>query len=63
MFAGSGSTIMACEQTKRIGFSMELDPHYVDAICRRFQGATGKKAMHAKEKKDFEAIAEARGKA
>lgn len=63
MFAGSGSTIMAAEQTKRLGYGIELDPHYVDAIVRRWQDATGKKATHAKEKKTFEAIAEARGKA
>ena len=63
MFAGSGSTIMGAEQTKRIGYAIELDPHYVDAIVRRWQDATGKKATHAKEKKTFEAIADARGKA
>lgn len=63
MFAGSGSTIMGAEQTKRIGYAIELDPHYVDAIVRRWQDATGKKATHAKEKKTFQAIADARGKA
>lgn len=63
MFAGSGSTIMAAEQTKRIGYGIELDPQYIDAIVRRWQDATGKKATHAKEKSTFEAITEARGKA
>ena len=63
MFAGSGSTLMAAEQTKRLGYGIELDPHYVDAIVNRWQTMTGKKATHAKEKKTFEAIAEARGKA
>lgn len=63
MFAGSGSTLMAAEQTKRLGYGIELDPHYVDAIVGRWQTMTGKKATHAKEKKTFEAIAEARGKA
>ena len=35
-FSGSGATIMACEQTDRICFAMELDPVYVDQDVRRF---------------------------
>lgn len=35
-FAGSGSTLMACEQTNRTCFSMELDPKYVDVIRKRY---------------------------
>ena len=30
LFGGSGSLIMACERTNRIGYSMELDPKYID---------------------------------
>jgi DNA modification methylase len=41
LFGGSGSTMMAAEQTKRRAFSMELDPAYCDVICERFQKATG----------------------
>lgn len=40
-FGGSGSTMIACEQTGRSCVTMELDPHYVDVICRRFQEVTG----------------------
>lgn len=36
LFSGSGSTIMACQQTDRIGYGMEIDPHYVTATVRRF---------------------------
>lgn len=36
MFSGSGSTIMACQQTDRIGYAMEIDPKYVAASVRRF---------------------------
>lgn len=36
MFSGSGSTIMACQQTDRIGYGMEIDPKYVAASVRRF---------------------------
>lgn len=35
-FAGSGSTLMACEQMKRICFCMELDPKYASVIVRRY---------------------------
>lgn len=43
-FGGSGTTIMACEQLGRNGFSMELDPHYCDVIINRWETYTGKKA-------------------
>ncbi len=35
-FGGSGSTLMACEETKRVCRTMELDPRYVDAIVKRY---------------------------
>lgn len=43
-FGGSGTTIMACEQLGRNGFSMELDPHYCDVIINRWETYTGRKA-------------------
>ena len=36
LFAGSGSTLMACEQMNRICFCMELDKVYASAIIRRY---------------------------
>ena len=36
VFSGSGSTIMACQQTDRIGYGMEIDPKYVSATVRRY---------------------------
>ena len=45
LFGGSGTTIMACEQNKRVAYSMELDPRYVDAIVQRWENFTGKKAV------------------
>lgn len=47
LFGGSGSTLIACEQTGRINRSMELDPKYCDVIVRRWQQFTGKQAFHA----------------
>lgn len=35
-FGGSGSTLMTCEQTNRICFTMELDPKYASVILRRY---------------------------
>jgi site-specific DNA-methyltransferase (adenine-specific)/modification methylase len=41
LFGGSGSTLIAAEETKRVAYLMELDPHYVDVICARYQKLTG----------------------
>ena len=35
-FGGSGSTLIACEQTGRVCKTVELDPRYCDAIRRRW---------------------------
>jgi site-specific DNA-methyltransferase (adenine-specific) len=41
MFGGSGSTLIAANETNRTAYLMELDPHYVDVICARYQKHTG----------------------
>lgn len=46
-FGGSGSTLMACEQTGRKCVTMELDPHYCDVILKRWEDYTGHKAERA----------------
>ena len=43
-FCGSGTTIIAAEQTKRVCYAMELDPLYVDVAVRRWEDYTGQKA-------------------
>lgn len=40
-FGGSGSTMMACEQTNRICHMMELDEKYASVILRRYVEDTG----------------------
>jgi DNA modification methylase len=40
-FAGSGTILMAAEETGRVARAMELDPLYVDVSIRRFRKATG----------------------
>jgi DNA modification methylase len=44
LFGGSGSTLIAAEQTGRQAFLMELDPLYCDVIVKRWEEFTGKKA-------------------
>lgn len=44
LFGGSGSTLIACEQLNRRCFMMEYDPIYIDAIIKRYEDFTGRKA-------------------
>jgi len=41
-FGGSGSTLIACEQTKRRCLTIEVDPKYCQTIIDRFNKLTGK---------------------
>ena len=43
-FSGSGTTILAAEQTMRRGYAIEIDPAYVDVAIRRWEAATGQQA-------------------
>jgi site-specific DNA-methyltransferase (adenine-specific) len=45
LFGGSGSTIIASEQTSRKCRMMEFDPHYCDVIIARWEKLTGQKAV------------------
>ena len=44
LFGGSGSTLIACEQTNRNCYMMELDPYYCQVIINRWEEFTGEKA-------------------
>ncbi len=44
-FAGSGSTLIAAEQTGRRAYLLEIDPLYCDVIVARWQAYTGKTAV------------------
>ena len=44
-FGGSGSTLLACEETGRSCYAMELDPRYADVIITRWEEATGERAV------------------
>ena len=43
-FGGSGSTLIACEQTGRVCHTIELDEKYVDVIVERFREFKGSDA-------------------
>jgi DNA modification methylase len=43
-FAGSGSTLIACESLGLRGHLVELDERYVDVIVARWQNLTARKA-------------------
>ncbi len=44
-FGGSGTTLIACERSKRNCYMMELSPAYIDVIIKRWEKETGKKAV------------------
>jgi len=45
LYGGSGSTLMACEQTNRKCYMMEIDQKYCDVIIKRWENYTNKKAI------------------
>ncbi len=48
-FGGSGTTLIACERSKRNCYMMELSPAYIDVIIKRWEKETGQKAVLANE--------------
>jgi site-specific DNA-methyltransferase (adenine-specific) len=43
-YLGSGSTLIACEQTDRICYGVEIEPKYIDVVITRWENYTGEKA-------------------
>ena len=62
-FGGSGTTMIAAEQSGRIARLMELDPKYVDVAVIRWQEFTGEQAVHAETGQTFDAMKLERSKA
>jgi DNA modification methylase len=56
-FAGSGSTLIACETTGRQARIIEIDPKYVDVIVKRWQDFSGKEATLKDDNRTFSQIA------
>jgi DNA modification methylase len=59
-FAGSGSTLIACERTGRRARIMELEPRYVDVMVLRWEAFTGKQAVLEGEGTSFAALCDRR---
>jgi DNA modification methylase len=62
-FLGSGTTVIAAEQTGRKGYGIELDPRYVDIAVRRWQRLTDLQATHADTGQTFDVVAFERSRA
>jgi DNA modification methylase len=56
-FLGSGSTLIAAENTGRVCCGVELDPRYVEVIIRRYEASTGTAAILADNDETFEQVA------
>jgi DNA modification methylase len=59
LFGGSGSTLIAAEQTGRRAFLMELDPLYCDIVVARFEKFAGRKAERVSGRSNAPVVAEA----
>jgi len=59
-FIGSGTTIIACEQSGRRAAGIELDPKYVDSTIVRWERFTGDRAIHIATGLTFSELAESR---
>ena len=60
-FAGSGTAVIAAERIGRRARLIELDPHYVDLIVRRWQVVTGGSAPLAANGRNFTELEAERG--
>jgi DNA modification methylase len=45
LFGGSGATMIAAEFANRTCYMMELDPRYIEVICRRWEAYTSQKRV------------------
>jgi len=55
-FLGSGSTILAAEQTGRVSYSVEIDPRYVDVALNRWMAMTGNMPTLDSDGRTFEDV-------
>ena len=59
-FAGSGTTLVAAENSGRRGYGIELDPYYVDTTLTRFRKNFGIEPVLSKSGKEFEEVRQSR---
>jgi DNA modification methylase len=53
-FLGSGTSLIAAEMTGRVCCGVELNPAYADVVVRRWQGFTGRAALHQASGQSFD---------
>jgi DNA modification methylase len=51
LFAGSGTTIIAAENTGRVAYAVEIDPAWCDAAVLRYERLTGQQAKRPRRRK------------
>lgn len=51
LFAGSGTTLIACEQEERRGLAVEIDPAWCDVVVARWEKFTGKAAKRPRRRR------------
>lgn len=59
-FAGSGSTLIACEKTGRQARLIEIEPRYCDVVLARWQQHTGRQARLDGDGRSFEEVSKER---
>ena len=60
-FLGSGSTMVAAHQSKRICYGVEFEPLYVDTAIRRFKDMFGIDAVHEASGKTYGELSAGKG--
>ncbi|UTW52530.1 ParB N-terminal domain-containing protein [bacterium SCSIO 12827] len=53
-FLGSGTTLLAAEQTGRVAYGCEIDPRYVEVAIERFRKVSGAPVNHEESGMDFD---------
>ncbi|NND42008.1 MAG: site-specific DNA-methyltransferase [Silicimonas sp.] len=59
-FTGSGTALLACEQAKRRGRGIAIEPAHVDVAIRRWEALTGEKAVLEATHQSFSAVTQHR---
>ena len=59
-FLGSGSSMIAAQQTGRVCYGLDIDPKYVDVAVLRWQQQSGQQATLDGDSRTFEDVAQER---
>jgi DNA modification methylase len=61
-FLGSGTTLIAAEQSERLCYGVDIDPRYVDVAVQRWEQFSGNQAKLDGNGQTFQQVREARGR-